>query len=389
MSFQMPIFSLGGSSSAASLRGEKIVSQIRDASKSDQEKALVELHREAQASEGDEQTWSDLALGLFQARYFENACDLFRKLAEVFPAHDVHRLNVATCLSQMAQLDLCRYELEQVKTHGQTEEGRHTAAELLEGLTQWRGKSARDQQFTSLKMSALRERVEAGEAEPDEYVQLARLLLQQEPGDLTKVEAADDQARHILQQGEKRFPESVPILEHLAFVYFRTSGAEGQLNAIFQKLQRIAPDSPVLQAGQSTTDDDAQAFSKRMRGRAYELMQNCEKRDPPLVEASLRELQKMVIMFAQTPEYRKIYTFALMIAGRKDEAQREAEILAALGDDSHDMHFHLGQIFSACGDTPRGLRHLELALQSARSQEDRDQTEMLIAQCKNLPVRPT
>ncbi|MGP0017721.1 MAG: hypothetical protein ACLPHP_04060 [Candidatus Sulfotelmatobacter sp.] len=136
----------------------------------------------------------------------------------------------------------------------------------------------------------------------------------------------------------------------------------------------------------SSDDEEAKAFSERMRGRAYELMQNCQKRDdPPLVEASLRELQKMVVMYAQSPEYRKVYAFALMIAGRHDEALREAEILAALGDDSHDMHFHLGQIFSACGDV-RGLQHLELALQLASSQEDREQTEMLIAQTKNRPV---
>lgn len=384
MSFQMPIFPFGGSSSTDSVKRERIIAQIRDASKSDQEEAIAELHRDATASDGDERTWSDLALGLFQAGYFENACDLFRKLADVFPAHDLHRLNVATCLSQMAQFDLCRYELEQVRTHGQTEEGRRTAAELLEGLIQWRGKSTQDEQFAKLKIAALWERIETADAEAGEYIQLARLLLEQESGDLTKIEAANDQARHILERGEKRFPDAVPILEHLAFVYLRMSGAESQLNAIFQKLQRIAPDSPVLQAGQSATDDEARDFSNRMQERARELMQNCEKDDPPLVEASLRELQKMVIMFAQSPEYRKVYAFALMIAGRNDEARREAEILETAGPDSHDMHFHLGQVFSACGDTARGLQHLELALQSADSEEDRDQTEMLIAQCKRL-----
>jgi hypothetical protein len=228
--------------------------------------------------------------------------------------------------------------------------------------------------------------VEAAEAEPDEYVQLARLQIEQESDDLTGMEAAYDQARQTLEQGKKRFPESVPILEHLAFVYLRTLNAESQLDAILQKLQRIAPDSQVLQAGQAANDEEAEAFSKRMQGRAWELMKNCEQDDPPLVEASLRELQKMVVMYAMSPEYRKTYAFALMIAGRNDEARRQAEILESLDADSHDMHFHLGQIFSACGDVPRGLRHLELALQSAASQEDREQTEMLIAQCKKLAV---
>jgi hypothetical protein len=241
-------------------------------------------------------------------------------------------------------------------------------------------------QFARLRLAALRERVEAAEAEPDEYVQLARLQIEQESDDLTGMEAAYDQARQTLEQGKKRFPESVPILEHLAFVYLRTLNAESQLDAILQKLQRIAPDSQVLQAGQAANDEEAEAFSKRMQGRAWELMKNCEQDDPPLVEASLRELQKMVVMYAMSPEYRKTYAFALMIAGRNHEARRQAEILESLDADSHDMHFHLGQIFSACGDVPRGLRHLELALQSAASQEDREQTEMLIAQCKKLAV---
>jgi tetratricopeptide (TPR) repeat protein len=385
MSFQMPIFSLGGTSSDDSVRRRQIIAEIRDASQSDQEDTIAELHREAQASDGDERTWSDLALGMFQAGYFEDACDLFRKLADLFPEHDVHRINTATCLSQMGQFELCRHELEHVRSHGQTEDGRRTAAELLEGLIQWRSKSARDVQFARLRLAALRERVEAAEADPDEYVQLARLHIEKESDDLTEMEAAYDQARQILEQGKKRFPESVPILEHLAFVYLRTLNAESQLDAIFQKLQRIAPDSRVLQAGQST-NDEAEAFSKRMRGRAWELMKNCEQDDPPLVEASLRELQKMVMMYATSPEYRKTYAFALLIAGRNDEARREAEILESLDADSQDMHFHLGQIFSACGDVSRGLRHLELALQLAGSQEDREQTEMLIAQCKKLAV---
>jgi hypothetical protein len=386
MSFQMPILSLGGTSSDDSVRRRQIIAEIRDASQSDQEATIAELQREAQASEGDERTWSDLALGMFQAGYFEDACDLFRKLADLFPEHDVHRINVATCLSQMAQFELCRHELEHVRSHGQTEDGRRTAAELLQGLIQWRSKSARDMQFARLRLAALRERVEAAEAEPDEYVQLARLQIEQELDDLTGMEAAYDQARQTLEQGKKRFPESVPILEHLAFVYLRTLNAESQLDAILQKLQRIAPDSQVLQAGQAANDEEAEAFSKRMQGRAWELMKNCEQDDPPLVEASLRELQKMVVMYAMSPEYRKTYAFALMIAGRNDEARRQAEILESLDADSHDMHFHLGQIFSACGDVPRGLRHLELALQSAASQEDREQTEMLIAQCKKLAV---
>jgi Flp pilus assembly protein TadD len=385
MSFQMPIFSSDARDTPDSVKRERTIAQIRNASKRDQDHAVQELQREAQASNGDEQTWIDLALGLFEAGHFENAHDLFRKLADAFPANDLHRLNVATCLSQMAQFDLCRLELEHIKVHGNTDVGRSTAAELLDGFDQWRGKSSQNEQFAKLKLAALLERVEAGEAGSDEYVQLARLLLTQETSDLKETEAAVDQARRLLEQGDKRFPETIPILEHLVLVYFRTRGFESQLNSVMLKLQRIAPESPVLQARQSESDEDAEAFSQRMRGRAMQLMEECQKDDPPLVQASLRELQKMVSMFAHSPEYRKIYAFALMIAGRRDEAIREAEILETISGGSHDMHFHLGQIFTSCGESARGLRHLRLALESAETQEDRDLTEQLIAQVKQQP----
>jgi tetratricopeptide (TPR) repeat protein len=316
--FQIPVFSLSDSTDAASVRRQQIISRIRDCSPLDQENAIAELHREARASAGDEKAYNDLALGLFAARHFEDACELFRKLAEAFPDHDIHRLNVATCCSQMAQFDLCEYELEQVKDSGHTEEARRTATELLEGLARWRGMDVRDRQFASLQIGALRERTEAGEADPEEYVHLARLLLQQESGDLIQVETAISEARQILEQGEKLYPDAIPILEHLAFVYFRTPGTDNRINAMFEKLHRLAPDSPVLRVGQSATNEEAENFSKRMRGRANELMQQCQSNEPTLVEASLLELQKMVTMFAQSPEYRKVYAFALMIAGRHE-----------------------------------------------------------------------
>lgn len=382
MSFQMPIFAFSGSSDTASEKRRQILEHIHDVSPTDQQSALQELYREAQASDGDEQTWSDLALGLFHTGHFEDACQLYRKLAEAFPAQDIYLLNIATCLSQMAQPDLCQHQLEQIKIHGNSEGGRQTATQLIEELTRWRRQSVQEQQFADLKRTALQERVEAGEAEPEEYVELARLLLQQESGDLGDVEAATDLARQALEQGEKRFPEFAPILEHLAYVYCRTPGAQAQIDAVLQRLQRVAPDSSVLELSQSASLEEARAFSQRMRGRAFELMRICEGKDPQLVEAALRDLQKMVAMFAQSPEYRKTYAFALMISGRKNEALREAEILASFGDDSHDVHFHLGQIFAGCGDEVRGLRHLEQALESAPTAEDRQMTLDLIAQRK-------
>jgi hypothetical protein len=122
MSFQIPIFCLSDSTDPASVRRKQIIAAIRDSSPLDQGNAIAEPHREAQASAGDERAWNDLTLGLFQARQFEDACELFRKLSEAFPDHDLHCLNLATCYSQMAQLDLCQYELDQVKNNGRTED---------------------------------------------------------------------------------------------------------------------------------------------------------------------------------------------------------------------------------------------------------------------------
>lgn len=156
MTFQMPVFIDSNSTDVASVRRQQTISQIRDSSPSDQKNAIAERHREAEASAGDEKPWTDLALGLFEARHLDDVCELFRKPDEAFPDQDFYRLNVATCYSQMAQFELCRHELEKVKNSGHAEEARRY------GVARRSSALARHNRpgptFTGLQMSALRRR---------------------------------------------------------------------------------------------------------------------------------------------------------------------------------------------------------------------------------------
>ncbi len=357
-----------------------ILEQIPAASAEEQEKMLGALLVEAEILANDEHAWSSLALGYFHARRFEEARDLYQQLVDAFPQRDVHRLNLATSLSQMGQLELCIRQLEHVRDEGHDESDMRDAAEMLEGLLEWLGRSQAQKQAADGRRAALHESITTGSAAPEEYVELARLYLRQraQAGDLAEAEAATSSAREVLEQGERRFPEFTGILEHLALVYFQTQGAEDVLEVVLEKLQRIAPESPVLAACQTAAESDGEAFSERMRARAYELMRTCQSDDEKLVNAALQDLQKMVVTYAQSPEYRKTYAMALLMAGHKPEALREAEILESLEIDSHDMHFHLGQLFSLCGDPAKGLHYLEHALQSAPTEEDRKMTQELI-----------
>ena len=382
MSFRMAVFvDQEDRASPQSDRRHVLGEQIRHASKSEQDAALDELFQLARESGGDERAWSGFALGLFNAGAFEDALDVFRKLANSFPTNDLHRLNIATCHSQLAQFDLCRLQLKSIAASGATPQARQVAAEQLRGLEEWLGQTEKDQQFREMKLMALQERVRAADAQAEDYVQLARLLLEQEHAGAPGSEGDTERGREILEQGESRFPQSVPILEYLAGFYMRLPGCEEQLEKTLQKIEKLAPDSPVLEL-MNPTEDYARELSNRLRERAFALMRNCESKDPDLVSASLKELRKMVGKFGQIPEYRKNYAFALTMAGRYEEARREAEILAGMAGDSHNLHFHIGQVFSACADKARARHHLELALQLSNTDEDRRDTLQLLSDLK-------
>jgi tetratricopeptide (TPR) repeat protein len=373
MNFQMRIYvDSEKNASSDSDKRRALIDQIRHASKSEQNAALNKLLQLAQESGGDEKAWSGLALGLFNAGRFEKALYIFRKLADTFPRNDLHRLNIATCHSQLAQFDLCRRQLKLIAADGSTPQTRQVASQQLIGLEEWLGQSSMDLKFNEMKIMALQERVDSGDAQEDDYVQVAGLLLRQESAGLPGAEGLTERGLQILEQGATKFPQSVPILEHLAGFYIRLPGFEQHYEKTLLQIEKLAPDSPVLEA-MNTTDDEAREISKRIDERAHELMHRilANRGDADLINASLKELRRIVSMFGQVPEYRKTYAFALMTSGRHDEARQEAEILATMAGDLDDVHFHLGQIFWICGDQARGRHHLELAVQFATTEEDR------------------
>ena len=148
MNFQMGVYvDSEENASPDSDKRRALIDQIRHASKSEQNAALNKLLQVAQESGGDEKAWSGLALGLFNAGRFEKALDVFRKLADTFPRNDLHRLNIATCHSQLAQFDLCRRQLKLIAADGSTPQARQVAAKQLTGLEEWLGQSGRDQSF--------------------------------------------------------------------------------------------------------------------------------------------------------------------------------------------------------------------------------------------------
>ena len=72
-------------------------------------------------------------------------------------------------------------------------------------------------------------------------------------------EGLTTQGLQILEQGATKFPQSVAILEHLAGFYIRLPGCEQQLEKTLLQIEKLAPDSSMLEAMNSEEEEGRSA----------------------------------------------------------------------------------------------------------------------------------
>lgn len=340
---------------------------LQQGSDTEREHILDDLLQRAQKS-GDPEHWNVFALGLQAAGRLEDAINIFKQLIEAFPDRDIYRLSLATTYSQAAQFELCRYHLRYLEEHGASEEMRDVAKEQLTGMEHFLKKTALDEQLQQLQIASLRERIQSGEVSADDYQKLGKLLLLRERQGFEDVSL--DETTAILEQGQKHFPEAEGVLELLIACYLRKD-PQNRLKPVLKTLEKINPNSQLLQLVANIDDAERASYAQQMSRRMQELMMQVQAKDPELTKAAIEELRKIITMYPSNPDYRLTYAFALCIVGQCTEAMEQAELLDQNDIPSHTYHFNLGQIFWLCGDPLRGRQHLDLSIQYASTDEEK------------------
>jgi tetratricopeptide (TPR) repeat protein len=338
--------------------------------------ALSSLVRRAERS-SDPDDWNAVGVGLHHAGEHDSAIGVFEGLVRSFPHVDAYRFNLATSYSQLEQIGLCRHHLQHLAAQAATQELRNLAEQQLRGYEKFLGMSPEDQALRVLQLRSLRRAIDRTARKPEDFVALARLLIQHEK--LEPNMGGLDEALEILERGHAAFPEDVSLLEHLIACYLRCD-PKGRLDAALKELARLAPESAALHAISRIGDDDASAFSDQIHKRTERLFQVVADAQGPEREAALKDLSSIVSMYPENEGYRLNYAFALMACGMKEAAIEQARHLASLDVKSHTFQFNLGQVFWLCGDAIAGRRHLELAYHFASTEEERRDAEERISE---------
>lgn len=344
-----------------------LLHRIQNGSEPEANQALSELVDRAKRS-NDPDDWNAAGLGFNYAGLQDQATHIFDSLVKSYPEKDVYRLNLATSYSQTEQIELCRHHLRYLAAHGSNEEFQRIGREQLEGYERFLGLTEEDQRLRDLQIRSLRRAIGSPERTPDNFIALARLLILR-----SKLEPEGNwlaESTSVLEEGKEAFPKEPRILELLVAGYLRHD-PNGRLPETLALLEKIAPDSTVVEMLATQNKEEANAFSENIYQRANGLMQRAiESKDDHVREAAIQDLGNIVAMYPRNTGYRLLYAFSLMGIGRREAGLEQARHLAETPSESHSFHFNLGQIFWICGDPAQGQHHLGLALRYAENEQE-------------------
>lgn len=364
----MSEFALIFSQSKVDNEADLLLHRIQNGSDAEANQALSELVNRAKRS-NDPDDWNAAGLGFNYAGLHDQAIHTFDALVQSNPEKDGYRINLATSYSQTEQIELCRHHLRHLAEYGSTEEFRRIGREQLEGYERFLGLTEEDQRLRDLQIRSLRRAIGSPERTIDDFIALARLLIfrsKLEPGGNWLAEST-----LVLEQGKEAFPKEPRILELLIAGYLRHD-PNGRLPEALAQLEKVAPDSAVVEMLATQNEEEADTFSENIYQRADGLMKRAiESKDDHVREAAIQDLGKIVAMYPRNTGYRLLYAFTLMGIGRREAAVEQARHLAETPSESHSFHFNLGQIFWICGDPVQGHHHLDLALQYAENDQER------------------
>ncbi|MEU8976597.1 hypothetical protein AB0D11_46970 [Streptomyces monashensis] len=352
-------------------RGDEALRGVKEArSAQDRERWLGVL---SDATSGaDPAAVERYAIGLAQAGRFAESLTFWRLLVEHLPGTARVRLNMASCLLSAGRLDECAHVLEQCARRCRADDPaypmvRRRRAEL-EGL---HGRLDQELRLLEARANAYRELAAQGRASLADLKELCRILagLAQQPG--SGVTASD--VAEVAERIHARAPDDVGGLELLGMARILTDDRDG-LADVLRRLERGAPDSPVLAAVRDqVTDPGFRERSAELKRRWDDICRRASDGIPGAEDELRRELRshphieqlRVALLFA-------VYGRAADGRGDYEEARRLALELAAEPRAGHHTHFHVAQFLWNLGERDEARRQFGLALSTSQTEEDRE-----------------
>jgi Flp pilus assembly protein TadD len=353
-----------------------LLERLKYGTPAEQEAILDELLARARAETADAVDVNEYAFALATIGRHSDAVAIWEALLEAAPDNAIARMNLSVSLSQLGHLELAHHHMAYVAEHG-SEDERGVAQGQIAALERFMEVDAENGRFVALQLAALRERRAAGGMSKDDRMTLARRLYKgrRDDPDATGLR----EAALVLEEGLLAEPDSVPMMELLAACYLRHD-PETRLEDLVARLERLAPDSPLIEI--LSDQRDAPADRPATEDRVNELMSlvTAPESDDAVRAAAVADLSSVVSAFPDNPSYRSSYAFALAMTGRHDEARAQALRAGESAGESHSVHFNVAQVLWATGNQEAAERHLHQARRFAHDEQDLRDVEFVAGQ---------
>ncbi|MBO8196158.1 hypothetical protein ITI46_31620 [Streptomyces oryzae] len=316
------------------------------------------------------------AIGLAQAGRYAESLRFWRLLAEHAPDTARVLLNMASCLMSAGRLDECAHVMEECARRCRDDDPAYPVVCRRQAeLDELRGRLNREQRLLEARADAYRELDSQGRASLSDLKELCRILagLAQRPGS----GVARSEVAEVAERIHAQAPDDVGGLELLGMARVLEHDQEG-LAEVLRRLERVAPDSPVLAAARAqVTDPGFGERSDELKRRWDDICRRASHGEPGAEDELRRELRshphveqlKVGLLFA-------VYGRAADGRGDYEEARRLALELAADPRAGHHTHFHVAQFLWNLGEHDQARRQFGLALATSETEEDEESVRL-------------
>ena len=224
------------------------------------------------------------------------------------------------------------------------------------------------------RLAALQERIERGHATAGDHRKLLRMLVEAGMADQPLADWED--IERLARRAVETFPADTELLGVLLMLVVRRGDDEAQ-KAITRRIAAIDPDSELLAATQPTVETTRMEDEREARLRG--LLEAALGDDPDETSAAINELERWTHAYPQDAMAHAALGFGYARSGQTAAMLEEADRLAGLAGDHHELQYNVAQLYAIGGRRKRARRHYEAALRLARTEEDREDARQGLA----------